>query len=180
MDSVTKLETTVAGWYQKLPHLPATARRWLADNSWWMVLAAVIIGGLVVVGALTPLLFAGMLFAGLGGAIGAAIGGLLVIFVLFWIGLTVVSVVVMAMAVSPLKRLKKRGWNLVFIVLLLNLAAIVLKMLFDFEVGSFIMGILGTALAAYFLFEIREYFTVAKEATLVSPAEPVTKEAPAK
>lgn len=179
MEGVAKLETTVAEWCQKLPHLPAHARRWLADNSWWMVLAAVIIGGLTVVGILTPLLFAGMLFAGLGGVFGAAIGGLLVVFVLFWIGLTIVSVVLMAMAVSPLKNLEKRGWNLVFIVLLLNIAAIALKMLFDFDTGSFILGLSCTAIAAYLLFEMREYFT-AREAIIIEPSESASKKAPAK
>lgn len=180
MDAITKLEAAVAGWHQKLPHLPTTARRWLADNSWWMILAAVIIGGLTVVGVLTPLLFAGMLFVGLGGAIGIAISGLLAVLVLFWLGLTIVSVVLMALAVSPLKRLEKRGWSLIFAVLLVNLAAVVLKLLFDFEAGSFIAGALGTAIAGYFLLEIREYFTVAREATIVAPVDLAGKEAPAK
>jgi uncharacterized membrane protein len=66
------------------------------------------------------------------------------------------------MAISPLKSLRKRGWSLLFITLLLNLASSVIGLLYNFDFSSLISGVLGAAIGGYFLFEIRDNFGVVK------------------
>lgn len=164
METVMKLEATVAEWYKKAPHLPEAARLWLAANSWWMALVAAIITGLTVLGILVPFLLTGAILATIGGAMGVAVGGLIIIIVLIWLIVAVVNIVLLGMAVNPLKRREKKGWNLIFFVVLLNLLAIVVKVMFDFEFASLILGALGSAIAGYFLFEIRDYFVAVRQA----------------
>jgi hypothetical protein len=43
METINKLETTVAGWYTGLPHLPKTFTQWLAANVWWLALIGVVL-----------------------------------------------------------------------------------------------------------------------------------------
>lgn len=169
MERESTIETTLGGWYEKLPHLPETARHWLADNVWWMVLVAVVIGGFAIIGVMVPLLLVGALFSGFGGVIGAAIGGLLILVAILWLLLAIVSLVLLAMAIQPLKRHDKRGWRLVLWVLLINVAAVVIKVMFDFEPMSFLFGLLMLGISGYFLFEIRERFMAIAEPLAMQP-----------
>lgn len=171
MESVTKLEEVIAQWYKKVPDLPETARHWIAVNSWWIALAAAIITALTVLGILLPFLLTGAILATIGGVMGVAVGGLIIIIVLIWLLVAVVNVALLGMAVKPLKRREKRGWNFILFVILLNLLAIVVKVMFDLELGSLILGIIGSAVAGYFLFEIRDHFIVIKPARSVPEAK---------
>ena len=161
MEQIAKLETMVAGWYEKAPHLPTTGRKWIADNSWWIVLVGVILGALAIMSIVSMTLLLGMLFGGAAGAVGLAVGGVLMIFVLIWLSLAILNIVLLALAISPLKAHLKKGWNLVFMVALLGAATTVVKFLFDFDLGSLLMGLIGSAVMGYVLFEIRQEFTSA-------------------
>jgi uncharacterized membrane-anchored protein YitT (DUF2179 family) len=161
MENIRKLETTIASWYEKAPHLPLGGRKWLADNAWWLVLIGVVIGALIVFSVLSVSLLAGALLVGIGGVAGIA-AGLLILFVLLWLALAIINIVLLAMAVTRLRAKEKKGWTFVFIVVLLNLIAAILHLLFDFEPTSFILSLLGSAISGYFLFEIREYFTATR------------------
>lgn len=158
MERIAKIESVIGEWYGSLPHLPATVRQWLADNSWWMAAVMVAIGGLVIFFILMPLLLLGALFAGIAGVIGAAVGGILVLLAIIWMLLAIVSIVLLAIAIRPLRRHEKRGWNLLLVVLLINVAAIILKVMFDFEPASFMFGLLMASLVGYLLFEMRDHF----------------------
>lgn len=174
MERVTKIEEFAASWYEKLPHLPESARTWLADNCWWMVLISVIIGGLSVIGVLSMSLLAGLLLAGIAGVAGVAAGGFIILFVLLWLALAVLSVILLALAINPLKRKEKKGWTLVFMVALVNVAAVAVKVIFDFEIASFVFGLIGSAIAGYFLFEIRNRFVAV---TVVTPVAKTDQQA---
>lgn len=164
MKELNKLENTVAGWLKPLPHLPASATKWIATNCWWIELIGVVLlgfSGLALIGTLfmmlglTATIFGIAVFNGFGAI--TALGSL---------AFAVASVVIMAMAITPLKGLKKKGWDFLFLALLLNCAYFIFGALVNFSFISFTSSLLssavGIAIAAYFLFEIRSYFVSIK------------------
>ncbi len=161
MDSLHKLETTVATWYKSVPHLPPEGRKWIATNAWWLVLIGVIVNVIALWGLMTLLFFASAILTGYAGIAGAALGGLLWVasFVFFAFGVLVI--IIGAMAVKPLKVMRKKGWVLLFVILLLTVASHVVDFLFKFNLFELVWGLLGAAVGGYFLFEVRDYFGVA-------------------
>ncbi len=169
METVHKLEVTIAGWYKNVPHLPKGGQQWLADNAWWLVLIGVVLSVMGLFGIISVLFLAGagLTLAGgaLGGAYGTAVGaaltGIVLITALVSLAVYVIELVLMAMAISPLKEHKKKGWDLIFLVFLLNVAAIIVTGVIGFNPVS-IMGtlwaLLWAAVGAYFLFEVRGHF----------------------
>src|SRR5690349_14000149 len=120
MESLKNLETMVASWYKGVPHLPKNGQKWLAENAWWLVLIGVILGTLGILSVLLGTLVVGTLLAGVGGPVGAAIGGLAFVIVVVSLAFGVVDMVISAMAISPLKTMRKKGWSLLFLVSLIN------------------------------------------------------------
>jgi hypothetical protein len=185
MDTVHKLEVTIAGWYRNMPHLPKGGRQWLADNAWWLVLIGVILSVFGLFGIISVLFLAGagLTIAGgaMGGAYGAAAGaalsGVLWISALVSLVVYAIEVVLMAMAISPLKVHGKRGWDLIFMVFLLNVISVIVTGVLGFG-GAGLMGIiwglLWAAVGAYFLFEVRSYFGVPSTGKHAKKHEPVT------
>lgn len=161
MDTIRKLEDTVAGWYKAVPHLPAEVRKWLAENMWWITLVGVVIGGFGIISTLFLTLLAGAFLTSVGGGFGAMAGLAIFIGVLASIILGAVAVVISALAIKPLKVMKKKGWTLLFIVLLLEVASIVVSNLLGFNLFGLVWGILWAAVAGYFLFELRSEYGIA-------------------
>jgi len=168
MSSINKLENKVEGWLKPLPHLPLAGQKWLAENVWWIVLVGLIlsvIGALILIGALVSILPIILMTSGYAGYYGGSS------YNLFWIVGSLVSLVFMfatiiltAMAISPLRQLKKKGWNLLFITLIVSGLSTVVNAIINFNLFSFIpsiiFGAIGLAIGAYFLYEIRSYFKV--------------------
>ncbi len=165
METVKSLESTVAGWYKDVPHLPADARKWIANNLWWLTIVGLVLSAFALLSTIGALLLvlglsgtaigaAGMYGSPVaGGVIGAAWVGTLVVLVSL-----AATLVLLGMAVSPLKVKAKKGWTLLFVVLLLNLALNVIGSLLVFNVIGLLMGVLWAGIEAYFLFEIRSEF----------------------
>ena len=166
MEQVNKLEKTLLEWYSKAPHLPENVRTWLAENAWWLVIIGVVLSvlGLLSLVSVLFLASAGLSLAGVaaggayGAAAGVALGGVLLVTTLFSAALFVVEVVLLGMAISPLKSHKKRGWNLLFYVALLNAVVTVVVHVLSFDLVGLVWGLLWAAVGAYFLFETRNYF----------------------
>ena len=169
MSIVTQLEESLVKLYQKLPHLPSNIRTWIGTNIWWITLIGVVLGALGVVSSLFALLFAAGWVApyvhmygqyGVGALAGAAIAWGVV-----WALVGATVVVVSAMAIQPLRDKLKKGWNLLFVVLLIQGASIVLEFLFNLGFWSFV-GLFWSALwlaaAGYVLFELRSQFAEKK------------------
>ena len=66
-------------------------------------------------------------------------------------------------AAKPLKAMNKRGWDLIFLATVVNLASIVIYLLAGLS-GSLISAIITVAISWFFLFQIRPKFLPAKEA----------------
>lgn len=167
MESVRNLEKTIAGWYKDFAHLPLGLRKWLGENLWWLVLIGVVLSVL----AIFPILAALALVFGLSGAaIGAAgmygaeaaVSGGLVGVALFAALVSVAGLVVMAvvmgLAINPLKARAKKGWTLLFIVLLVSTAFSVLGSLISFSIFGILWALVWAFVEGYFLFEVRDQF----------------------
>jgi len=164
MEYVKKLEKTVLGWLKNVPHLPASARKWLGDNVWWIVLVGVIFSAIAVLVAISGLF-----------ALIAALSAVSSVYYVtgFYTGFdllrAVVSLVflatigiVLALSINPLKAKQKKGWVLLFLSLLINALSVVVTALLSFSVFGFIGGILfgaiGILIGAYFISEIHGEF----------------------
>jgi hypothetical protein len=159
METVTKLEKLISGWYAGMPHLPENGRKWLAKNVWWIALVGVIAGAMGLLMFITLTFFAGVFLTAYAGVAGAALVGAGAIAAFFSVILSLVALVLTAMAIAPLKAGKKRGWTLLFITALLNVLSIGITLLCTFNLFNAIWNLLFAALGAYFLFEIRSYFS---------------------
>ena len=158
MESLQKLEVMVAAWYKDMPHMPENGRKWLATNAWWIVLVGTILGAIGLSSAFMGLMIAGAMLVGFGGAVGAAITGIAFLAVTVSLAFSILDIVLGAIAISPLKAQRKRGWDLLFLIMLLNVVAALVAFLFGFNVFQLVWTLLFTAVGAYFLFEARPYF----------------------
>lgn len=177
MDSISKLEVTVAKWYENAPHLPVGGRKWLSENIWWLVLIGVILTVFAIFGLFSLLFLSGAILVGAGGAVGAALGGILWVAALVSVLFLLVQLVLMTMAISPLKQMRKQGWVLLFAVTLLNVVADVVGFLFKFNVFDLVWSLFMAAVAAYFLFEIRSSFVAARSEKKATSAKAAPKKA---
>lgn len=175
MENVGKLEATIASWYEKAPHLPKEGSKWIAANAWWLALIGLIVGALGILSVISLTFFAGALLAGVGGVVGAAIGGFAFLAVFLSLLVGIVILVIMATAIQPLKAMSKKGWNLLFIIMLLNVASLALSLLLTFDVFGTLWSLLWAAVGGYFLFEIRQYYTGAKKVEAKHEAKPAVK-----
>lgn len=158
METINKLELTIASWYKGLPHLPEGARRWIANNIWWITLVGVILSLMVIIPAFGAILFSTAIITAYGETqayYGAAFIPAVIGLIIF-----VIDLVLSIIAISPLKAHLKRGWSLLFMTMLLGLVSGILTLFANQNFGSFISGLIGTAIGGYFLFEIRDHFSL--------------------
>ena len=171
MNLVRHFELHLAKWLKQTPNLPKNVRDWLATNSWWIILVVAILSGVTAVGALVGFV-SKLSVAGV-----AAAGAWWVFNALISLVLTVAVTILFGMAVSPLRSLEKKGWVLVFMAILVEAIGVVLSALSSLVttagVGGFlsalIWGVVYLLLSAYFLYEIRGYFSLPARTLRVAP-----------
>lgn len=162
MESLHKLETTIAGWYSGLPHLPKNVQKWIGENIWWIVLIIFILSVLSIFSLIAGIAALATLSGATYGAYGAyaaqANAGMAL--TAAWVALAgmIVTTVILGLAISPLKAGKKKGWDLIFLSDLAYLVITVAGMLVSFNFGGIIGTVIGTAIGFYFLFEIRGHY----------------------
>ena len=166
MKLVNKLEKTVEGWLKPAPHLPEKSRKWLADNVWWLALAGVILSILSAVSAFYRAMFADNyvddIYRGYGisyphsDVFGLNMSAYMLI---MYVGI-IASAVIMGLAINHLKIKHKKGWDLMFLALLVSIVIQVVGVLFNLSnlVGGILSVVIGAAIGSYFLFEIKPYF----------------------
>lgn len=155
MQQLAGLEDGLNTFFKGLPHLPKEWRHWLADNVWWLVLIGVVLGAFGILG-LVPVVLGVSIFTGI--VAGPAAGALVIITGIVNMAVLVVSVVLEAMAVTPLKAKQKKGWDLLFLVSLVAFAGSVLNAIITGNIGHILGLLVGTLIGLYLLFEVRMYF----------------------
>jgi hypothetical protein len=158
METVRNLEATISKWYQSMPHLPKDVQKWLSENVWWIVLIGVIVGALALLNVLFFTVLAGSFLTAFGGSVGAAVGAIIFIGILVSVALGVISVILGSMAISPLKAMQKKGWTLLFVILLVEVASTIVTNVLSYNLFGLIWGLLWVAVSGYFLFEVHSYF----------------------
>ncbi len=164
MEWLTKIEKQVLHWVKDIPHLPNSARKWIAENIWWVAIIGAI---LLTISAALELLTVLGLMATLGTVANTYYPA--TTFVAWGFVTAIVSFVFAAlqagllyMAVTPLKERQKKGWVLVFAAWLISIVGLVVSAVLTLNPFSFITTILfGAVFAAiwgYLLFEIHGEF----------------------
>ncbi len=158
--TLRELELKVADWLKSVPHLPTSAQTWLASNIWWIALVGGVITAIVAFFGLISIIVA-LPFLSFGIFFGAH-GAWWLITTLLSLAFVIVSAALLLNAVTPLRRMAKKGWVLLFILLLVNavstaVAAVTSGGLYPLFSGL-IVGVIFLAIEAYLLYEIRGYF----------------------
>jgi hypothetical protein len=164
--SLVTLENFVEKILKPVPDLPKASRKWLAGNVWWIV---AIIVGLAALGILTavsdmfkvlelkpeslnslsiPVLNSKVWFFGQNAS-------LILIF-------NIITLIIYSMAIAPLRAGLRKGWDLLFLMLVINTVWMMLNSLLTFSglrlVSLGLLGFVSSFIAAYFLLQIKSRF----------------------
>ncbi len=159
-----KLETTLDETLnKKAPKMPESGRKTLAGALWWLAL----------IGGVGQLYMAWRLWdywhvyddalnysRSLAEAYGLPGPSYDLGFQFYLVLITlVVSGALLLLASPALKAMKKSGWNLIFYSLLVNLAYGLVVAFTDYgNFGNLVGAVIGSAIGAYLLFQVREHF----------------------
>lgn len=171
MELVRTLENKLADLYKGAPALSKNTKETLA-NIWPYLTAVVAVLQLWAAWALWDLInkynqvedvVTGFLGNYLSDQYTLSSGEKMVIYV--GVALLAVQAVILLLAFSPLKNRQRKGWDLVFLVSLLQIVyAVVSLFVFNHGLGDFIFNLLGAAIGFYFLFQIRDQYKGASSA----------------
>ncbi len=164
--SVRKLENMIEGWLKPIPHLPSTWRKWGADNIWWIMIVSVVVSVITIWALLSTMSTTATIFTinsnlwhsynPFGHTSWWMFSSM--ISLLFMAGVTIIT----ASAINPLKNMKKKGWDLLFLVFIVKIVAEIINLLISLNIFLFLSSLvgiaIGAAIGAYLLFEIRSYF----------------------
>lgn len=158
-DIIEKIELYLAQLHKNMPHLPQGGRKWMADNVWWIMLIAAILGGIGVLALVMLTLLGSIFVAGAVFLFSAKFGGPALLIAVIIVALTILNFVVSIMAVKPLKTHLKSGWLLLAASLAISFTAAILTDLIKQDPTAVIKEIIFLGIGAYVIFEIREYFS---------------------
>jgi len=171
MDSLHKLEDKIEVWLKPFPHLPPNWRKWLSENVWWLVLIGVILSvigtimlAMLVITAMSAVSTVTNVYGAYGVNIGQTYTGMWYLSTLISVVFLVVTIVIEAIAISPLKTQNKKGWDLMFLAYLIGILSSVVSAVLTLTIVNLFSAVIGAVIGAYFLFEVRSYF---KQAAIV-------------
>lgn len=165
MERIKVLEDKLAGVFKDLPALPKNAKETIVQ--YWPI-AAVVFGllQLWVAYGLWDLLdkynkVSDLVdsFAQYYTGASAGLSSLEKTSAYLGIAVLLISGVLMLLAAAPLQKRARKGWDLLFLAVVVQVAYSVVS-IFTVEggVGSFLANLVGAAVGFYFLFQIREYY----------------------
>ncbi len=165
MELLTRLEKKVLSWTHTLPHLPASARKWLGENVWWIILIGVIISVITSLMGLQDLL---RYVAVIDRPLDALnygyrdVTAYKAFAAIVEFSLSIITLVLSALSIKPLQMKQKKGWVLLFGAWLVSVIAIVINAVLSLDpfslVFSLIFGAIFSAISGYFLFEIHSQY----------------------
>lgn len=171
---IEKIEKMIEGWLKPLPRLPEGLTKWLANNAWWLTLIGAVLTALAIITTIGAMLIAIPIILGLETALhtyGAYAGMYSSAYSYSWLWLiaSVISVaalviqgILMAMAISPLKAMNKKGWDKLFLSYLVGAIATIVSIVINFNIVTFVFSaafsLVFLAIGAYVLFETKKYF----------------------
>lgn len=166
MDSLRKVENSMADLFKGLPSLSNETKETIAKIWPWLAL----IGGVVQLLAAWGLWRLANLANQLTDVAniystyvtGYSVGPSAFDKTLLYAGILmlVVDAVILLMAFPLLQKRASKGWHLLFLASLINVGyAVVQLFTYNQGIGSFIMSLIGSALAFYLLFQVREKFS---------------------
>lgn len=166
MSSINKIENSMSEVFKGLPPLPESTKEALAKLWPWLALVGGVLQGLAAL-ALWKLANWADRITDLNNSLSVYYGNYAtgptsfdktVIYV--GVAVLLVDAVILLMAFPHLQKRNRKGWDLLFLGSLLNLVYAVLQIFtYDRGFGSFIMGVIGSAIGFYLLFQVREKFS---------------------
>ncbi len=187
MEMTKRAEAIFVTWHKNSPvHLPDTVRKWLATNSWWLVIIGIVLSVISAISSLNLLMRADSTireiqnFATTLGITVPSVGANHIIGTWISVATIIVMLVVEAKAIQPLKVQKKAGWDLMFLAFLIGLIGMTISGVVEGALTSTIIGLLiGGGIGGFILFEIRHYFATKSTPNVSSAAKPTkTKSVP--
>jgi hypothetical protein len=156
METINSLEKKLVEVNKTLPQIPESGKKVLADWFWVLLVIGVVVG---VMGILTILgigASGSLLLTGLGA--GAYVAATLWPSIVFGVIGMAIVIVIEAMAIGPAKNKEHRGWQLVFIAVLLQFVISVLQNIFINDYTSVLGSLIGLAIGLYLLVQVHSYF----------------------
>lgn len=147
MNSLHQLAKALDPYYAKVPALPKGVNDFIVSIAPWL---ALIFGVLAILSGVAAF---GFLSAFSGLAMAAGVGGYALTAILASVVLLAQGVIDL-LAFSPLKARKQRGWDLMFLGVVLSVVSSVVSL----HVGSVIGGLIGGAISYYFLYQVKSYY----------------------
>lgn len=147
MNSLNQLAKSLDPYYAKLPALPKGVNDFIVTVAPWLALifgVLAILSGVAAFGFLTA-------FSPLAVAVG--VGGYAITAMLAAVVLLVQGAIDL-LAFAPLKARQKKGWNLMFLSVVLGVVSSVVSL----SVGSVVGGVIGALIGYYFLYQVKSYY----------------------
>jgi len=164
MEFLNKLEEKVFGWFKAAPNLPNDVRKWLGENVWWIIIIGVILNGINILRGFAALEEQLSLRGTVAGSyyVSSATSDWSIVTISVSLVFLIIEVILLFLAVKPLREKQKKGWVLLFAAWLVSAIALVANAALTLGVFSFIITILfgavWLAITGYFLFEIHGQF----------------------
>lgn len=161
MKQIEPLEEALVKLSSRAPALPENTRKFLAKWAWLFALVGGVLSLVATWNIWTAAHFLQTICRGLA-ACNSSLGSLGVMFYIALLFSLAYSIIFIASA-QPLKRGSKSGWDLLFLGIMVNLASVVVSMVYG-GFGNMFAAIISVVIGWYFLFQIRDYFTDARGA----------------
>ncbi len=171
---LAKIENKLASLLKPIPALPDNVKKWLSKNLWWIVLIMV---GLMIRGIISTIFnifdvldtinqvnkFNSPAWGSFYRAPAVYSGIWISKQSLSLLAFSIFSTIVYGMAILPLRDGKKKGWDMLFFMLLASGAWMILANIINFSflffIPAIIFGAVAFAAGAYLLIQLKSYFS---------------------